>query len=189
MNSVTQSTISVILTNGISEFIQFSFSMCCSLSVILWSVWDIFKNLRTQVLSRIQTLQKHLLWEAEMTAHCKITQECNMEVEWFPSLHANIHCKSSFLFPETNSHGKSLFNPNIKHRDKICQLLNTLQNPTSSVKLAGNSYCLFRFSSRQIKYFPSQSYSLIHSICTNTLKGLYFLWKPIASTSWVLATS
>lgn len=40
------------LINGSSEFMQISFSMCCSLSVILWSVWDISRNLRTQVLSR-----------------------------------------------------------------------------------------------------------------------------------------
>lgn len=37
--------------------------------------------------------------------------------------------------------------------------------------------------SRQTKYFLSESYSLTHSICTNTLKVLYFPCKPTASTS------
>jgi len=39
------------LTNSISEFIQSSISICCLLSVILWGVWDIVRNVPPESLA------------------------------------------------------------------------------------------------------------------------------------------
>lgn len=86
------------LTNSISEFIQSSISMCCSLSVILWSVRDIYRNVPPESLAGYKPFKNTFSGEHKWL---KITQECNMQGEWFLSPQTSVHCKIFFLSPET----------------------------------------------------------------------------------------
>lgn len=125
-----------------------------------------------------------------MTAHCKITQECNMQGEWFSFPWTVIYIAKSFFFflsPETQkvTHTRKSFiiprycktqqqNPSVMlktHTEKshfCCR----------AVKLTANSCSLFLLPSRQTKYFLSQPYYLTQ-----------YLHNHIMSTSLSVSTN
>lgn len=87
------------LTNGISEFIQSSISMCCSLSVILWSVWDVFRNVPPESLAGYKPFKNTFSGEHKWLLIAKSPKSATCRVNGF-HLHRLMYIAKSFSYPQ-----------------------------------------------------------------------------------------